>query len=290
MTMVKPTVLVLPMVLALFAGAGVALATRGAVRPVDIAATRTYLRAEHRYEQAIKGDGPADAVALDALVAQVSSDCPDVLVGAPPSKATEEITREADLEVAHALEQPQRKAMIVFAEDIERLRWSNPKLTYYVRGFAAESRATAELVAPDICVDARAVAASGFKTIPASTTRYALQNLCASSKVEVENSPGETGELDEIIGIMLKPYERPDERALIPRRPSKREREKKEQLESQRLAAAGSEITNALGLLKATPPLPLSNAPTCLLPPPRRRLHTKASRGGSSLFYATAFA
>jgi hypothetical protein len=272
MTMVKPSVLVLPLVLALVAGAGVALATRGAVgavKPADIAATRTYLRAEHRYEQAIKGDGPADAAALHSLVGHVSSGCPKVLVGAPPSKTTEEITREADLEVEHALEEPQRNATIAFAKKIERLRWTNRKLTYYVHGFAAESRATAELAAPDICVDARAVAGSGFKTIPANTTRYALQHLCASSKVEVENSPGETGELDEIIGIMIKPYERPSERALIPRRLSKREREKKEELDFQRSAASESEIANALGLPKAAPPLPLSNAPTCLSPPPR---------------------
>jgi hypothetical protein len=68
---------------------------------------------------------------------------------------------------------------------------------------------------------------------------------------------------------MLKPYERPDEKALILRRPSKRIRQKKEQLASQRLTAAESEIANALGLPKAEPPQPLSNAPTCLSRPPR---------------------
>jgi hypothetical protein len=217
------------------------------VNPANIAATRTYLSAEHAYEQAIMGDGPADQAAAQELVAHVLSGCPGVLAGAPPAKATEEITREADTEIQHALEQPQRKATIAFANKIERLRWTNRKLTYYVHGFAAEARANAELAAPDVCVDARTVAAGGFKTIPASTTRYALQNLCASSKVEVENSPGETGEQGEIIAIMLKPFERPSERALIPRRPSKREREAKEQVKYRRLAAGESEMANALG-------------------------------------------
>jgi hypothetical protein len=267
--MVKLAAFVLVLVLAPSAGASIDLATRRSVTPADIAVTRAYLRARHHYERAVKDDGPADAAAVHDLVARVSSQCPNVLVGAPPNKATEEITREADLEVSHALEQPQRKPAIAFARTIEPLRWSNRKLTYYVRGFAAEARANAELVAPDMCVDARAVAASGFRTIPTSTTRYARQNLCANNKVEVENSPGETGELNEIIGILLKPYERPDERALIPRRPSKRTRQKQEQLESQRLAAAESEIANALGLPKAEPPQPLSNAPTCPSRPPR---------------------
>jgi hypothetical protein len=267
--MVRLIALLLLLVVAPSAEASVALATRGVVTPADIAATRTYLRAQHHYEQAIKGDGSADAAAVHDLVARVSSQCPNVLAGAPPDKVTEEITREADLEVSHALERPQRKPVIVFAQMIERLRWSNRKLTYYVRGFAAEARANAELVAPDMCVDARAIAESGFKTIPASTTRYAQQNLCANSKVEVENSPGETGELNEIIGIMLKPYERSDERTLIPRRPSKRERQNREQFANRRLSAAESEIANTLGLPKAQPPQPSSDAPTCLTPPPR---------------------
>lgn len=267
--MVRLTAFVLSLVVVLSARAGGALAKPAGVKRSDVAATRAYLLAAYARDQAIKRAGPSDEAAVHDLVGHVSGQCPNVLAGAPANKATEEITREADLEVEHALEQPQRKPTIAFVEKIERLRWTNRKLTYYVRGFAAESRANAELVAPDVCVDARAVAASGFKTIPASTTRYALQNLCAISKVEVENSPGETGELDEIIGIMLKPYERPSERALIPRRLSKREREKKEQVEYQRLAAAESEIANALGLPKAAPPQPLWHAPTCLSPPPR---------------------
>jgi hypothetical protein len=270
----KATIVALAMVVALLAGACVALATGGAVRPADIAETRMYLRAEHRYEQAVKGDGLADLAAVHVLIDHVSSDCPNVLAGAPTSNATEEITREADLEVEHTLEQPQRNATIVFAKRIERLRWTNRTLTYYVRGFAAESRANAELVAPDICVDARAAVASGFKTIPVSTRQYAMQDLCANSKVEVENSPGETGELPEIIGILLKPYERPGENALIPRRLSRHERKQKEEVDLRRAAVAESEVANALGLPQAAPPPPFSNGPTCLSPPPSRRLHT----------------
>lgn len=255
------------------AGAAVAstvLATRALGKPANITATRTYLRARHTYELAIKGDGPADRRSAQAYVNQVTAGCPNVLAGAPPGEATEEITREADGEVQQELERPQREASIAFARKIERLRWTNRRLTYYVHGFAAETRATAELIAPDLCTDARAVVASGYKTVPASTRRYALARLCASSKVLVENSPGETGQLDEIIAIMLGPYERPDERALIPRRVSKRERESKERTEFRSLAAAESELEGALGLPKGQPPQPLgAGAPTCLSPPPR---------------------
>ena len=249
--------------------ASTVLVTRAATKPPNIAATRTYLRARHSYERAIKGDGPADQASAHAFVAQVTAECPNVLAGAPPGKATEEIAREAHGEAQQAFAKPQRGPSIAFARKIQRLSWTNRRLTYYVRGFAAETRAEAELVAPDLCTDARAVAASNYKTVPASTRHYNLASLCASSKVEVENSPGETGELDEIIAIMLKPYERPEEKSLIPRRLSKRERESKERSGSRRLTAAESELNGTLGLPKGEPRQPLgAGAPTCLSPPP----------------------
>jgi hypothetical protein len=155
---------------------------RGATESTDIAATRTYLRARHGYEQAIKRDGPADQGAAHALVAQVTAKCPNVLAGAASDKATEEITREAGDEAQQALESAERGASIAFGRKIERLRWSNRQLTYYVRGFAVETRETAEIVAPDLCTEARAVAASDYKAVPASTTRYVGRFLCAKQR------------------------------------------------------------------------------------------------------------
>jgi hypothetical protein len=245
-------------------------ATRGASRPSNIAATRSYLRARHAYEQAITGDGPRDRASANAFVGQVTAGCRNVLSGPPPGKATEEIAREAGFAVGQAFESPERRPTIAFARKIERLRWTSRLLTYYVRGFAAETRAMAELVAPDLCADARAVAASRYKTVPTTTTRYISAYACASSKVLIENSPGETGELDEIIAIMLRPYERPDERSLIPRRLSKRERESKERSESRPLLAAESELKGALGLPNDEPRQALGEGtPSCLLPRPR---------------------
>jgi hypothetical protein len=264
------TVAALVAVFALAVVASVVHALGAATKAPNVAATRTYLHARHSYEEAIKGDGPTDQASAHVLVTQVTAKCPNVLAGATPGKATEEITREAEEEVQQALESPQRGPSIHFARKIEGLHWTNRKLTYYVRGFAAETRATAELVAPDLCADARAVAASDYKAVPPSTTHYALALLCATSKVLVENGPGKTGELDEIIAAMLRPYERPRERPLIPRRLSKRERESNERSVSQRLAAAESEVKGALGLPNGEPPQPLgAGAPTCLSPPPR---------------------
>jgi hypothetical protein len=255
--MVKLTAFILSLAVALSAGTGTASAKSTRVTPADIAATHAYLFALYRFRQATKGDGRADQAGVHALVEHVSSQCPNVLAGAPANIATEEIAREVDLEVAHTFLQPQRNATIAFAKKVRRLRWSNRQLTYYIRGSAAEARANAELVAPEICSDARALAASGFQTVSASTTRFARRDLAANSKVDI-TSPGESGNLEEDIMRMLEPYERPDEKALIPRPLTKREREVGEPLAVKLTSSAASEISDALGLREAAPPKPLS--------------------------------
>ena len=251
--MVKLSLFVLSLVLALSAGTGTAPAKSTDVKPADIAATRTFLLAAHAFRQATKGDGPADEAAVRALVEHVSSQCPNVLAGMPANAARSEISQEILLQVTHAFAQPQRNARIAFAKKVQRLRWSNRKLTYYIRGSAAEERANAELVAPEICSDASALAASGFQTVSASTTRFLQQANAANSKVTIVVKRGESGELDEIIRKMLKPYERPDEKALIPRPLTKRESEAGEALAVKLILSPAAEISHALGLPEADP-------------------------------------
>ncbi len=252
--MVKPTAFILSLAVALSAGTGTAPAESKGVKPADVAATRAYLFAVYQFRQATKGDGVADQAGVHALVRRVSSQCPNVLAGMPANKALLEISQEILLDVTHTYAQPQRNARIAFAKKVQRLRWSNRKLTYYIRGSAAEKRANAELVAPEICSDAKALAASGFQTVSVSTTRFLQQANAANSKVDIVVKPGESGELDEIIRKMLKPYERPDEKALIPHPLSKREREAGEALAVKLILAPVSEISHALGLPEAEPP------------------------------------
>lgn len=253
-----------------FAGAATTVVATRTEKPNNVAATRAYLHARHAFEIVTASDGPADMASSQAYVAKVSGQCPNALLGAPAGKVTEEITREADDAVDKALEAPERRPSIAFARRIEGLRWTDRRLTYYARGFAAETRATAELGLPDLCADARSVAADHYTAIPASTTRYIRAGLCASSKVRVEDSPGETGELDEIIAIMLRPYERSDERPLLAPMLDRREREAKEHALYGALEKAEADLRQALGLRAEERPLPLgAGTPTCLSPPPR---------------------
>lgn len=218
----------------------------------DVAATHAYLVAQHEYAKAVRGDGPAEEAAIQGLVDHVTGQCPNVLAAAPKTNAVEELRAEAFVEMTHAFVEPQRAATIALAKKVQHLRWSNRKLTSYARGAAAEGKANAELVAPDICVDAKAVVASGFRTVPATTTLFSRQVEAANNKVNVESKHGESGDVEETIMRMLKPYERPNEKSLIPRLPSAREREKQEETGLEVVFSAVEKLDGALGLPKLT--------------------------------------
>jgi hypothetical protein len=208
-------------VLALVAGPHAAWAERAAARPSDIRATRTYLLAAHELAQTSKGLLPVEKAALHALVGEVSGQCPNVLAGSPRDEATDTVRAETLGLAALAEYRQRRPALIAFANKVQPLRWSNRTLTYFVHGFIRESVARTEIVPPDICADARAVAASGFQTTPADVIRFARQLGAAEDMVRIgKRSREESGEdVEEVIVRMLKPYERRDERALIPRPP-----------------------------------------------------------------------
>ncbi len=225
---------------------------RARVTAGDIAATRAYLHARHELANRSTNSLPSDEVAVHALISSVTSECPNVLASPQTTSSTpiKNIENEIFGVVSHTLERSQRTPTIAFARKVERLHWSNSKLNYFIHGSAEEDMANAELVLPDICSDARAVAASGFQSTPSSTTRFLQQSEAANSKVDIVVKPPENppGELEEKILKLLKPYERPDERSLIPRKPSRGEVEKAESVLLKLLFGASEEIARALGL------------------------------------------
>lgn len=247
----------LGLVFVLFPGASALakpVAKSDGVRQSDIAATRAYLQAKHELWQAEARISSASQAAVHELVAHVDSQCPNVLAGAPATKVIGALEWQTLAQVSHASTAPTREAQIAFTKKVERLRWSNHKLTYYIRGSAEEARADVELVMPDICSEARAIAASGYQTVPPSMAQLERQEIAANSKVTivVHSHEKASGSLEEMILRMLKPYERPDERALIPRRPTH------EQLEQaiKTFFSHATEIIDALGIPNTEAPSP----------------------------------
>jgi hypothetical protein len=225
--MARLTVTIVLLVFCLFAGADGAFAEHVRVTQGDIAATRTYLRAIHALYRVGARESSASENDVRELIAHVRTQCPNVLAAAPQTEAIGRLRLQSLDQIDQATIRPIRHAEIAFEKIVTRLHWSNRKLTYYARGAAEEERANAELQIPDMCVEATAIAASGFHTVPAIMRNFDQREQAANSKVDIEVKPHEkvTGDLQEMIMQMLKPYERPDEKALIPRKPTGRQGE-----------------------------------------------------------------
>jgi hypothetical protein len=225
------------------------LSAFGERRVDDVAATRTYLLARHRLAIAGRRERSAGVAAVRALSAAVKSQCPGVLAQAPEGRALEDVKNEILNDVLLTSERPARKATFAFAKTVQRLRWTNRKLTYYATHAAREEAAKERVPLPDLCADAKSFAASGFQSAPRTTEQFIASCDAANSITVVEfRSGGETGGLEERIWHLLKPYERSDERTLIPRKPTKRQLERELSAFESDVAGPILEIGQTLGL------------------------------------------
>lgn len=214
----------------------------------DVGATRAYLLAWHRLELDGKHDQQAGEAAVRSLVVKVKNECPGVLAQASDNRGRDDIRAEIGEDVELTLERPARSATLVFAKAVQRLRWSNRKLTYYASHSAREEAAKENIVLPDICTDAKAFAADGFSAAPRTTEEFLASSGAANAITTIVVGPGETGDLEERIWHLLKPYERPDEKALIPHKPTRYELEREALVLEKDLGKPVVEIAHALGL------------------------------------------
>ena len=125
------------LVLALTVGSSTTFAKGNGGKVDNVAATRAYLLARQRLMLAGKHGQQAGEAAVQSLVARVKTECSGVLAEAPKNRAREDIRDEIVEEVPLTLERPARNATLVFASTVQRLHWSNRKLTYYVTDLKA---------------------------------------------------------------------------------------------------------------------------------------------------------
>jgi len=239
---------VLVLVLSLTGGAVATFAKSNGGKVDNVAATRAYLLARHRLVLAGQHDQQAGVQAVRSLVASVKAECPRVLAGAPENRARGDVRDEIVEDVALTVERPARNATLAFAMAVQRLRWSNRKLTYYASHSAREEAAKEQVALPNICADAKALAVDGFKAAPTSTEKFLASCGAANSITTIDFRPGETEGLEERIWRLLKPYERPSEKALIPHEPTKPELERGASVIQEDFGNPVVEIAHALGL------------------------------------------
>jgi hypothetical protein len=229
-----------------------ALATGGGRgQPDNVAATKTYLVAWHHYLAVTQNDQRPGEEAVRGLVSGVKHDCAGVLAGARSTSAVGELEEEISDVVLLTVERPTHTAVIKFARNVERVHWSNPKLTYYVHHSAEEEVAKAKVALPNVCADAKALAANDFRAASLGTKRFLRLYLAATHILTIEGQLSESSSPEQQILGMLRPYERADDKALVPRMPTKRERERGEEILVDAIFKPVAAIEHALGLKTA---------------------------------------
>ncbi len=171
--------------------------------PPNSLATRAYVKANYALVQSARANLASSKAAITSLGSTVAGECPRVAAEAPQDHDAEQLSNE----VVGALEvvayQPDRESMLAFARAIRGLHWSNRKLTRAVAAYATKLEGFSTLAAPNICADVKAWAATGYRTLPASTV--AFDKGFYAYDIEAE----------EVSLRLLRPYESATEASLV---------------------------------------------------------------------------
>jgi hypothetical protein len=184
-------------VLALGVAPGVASAVAAAVPTgtrQDAASTKAFIASAERYDVGEIKRIPAITAGETAFVARVSTACPAVLAGAPKlgTPAQNLGLTAFGTELGAALEidalQPVKRLTQRIGTLQERLRFSDPVLQWEVGVDASATPVYLAIRPPDLCADARALAASQFTKLTPAGDRFVH---AVSAVVFVASAPPE---------------------------------------------------------------------------------------------------
>jgi hypothetical protein len=135
-------------------------------------ATRAYVQANYGLLRVVKAHLPASEAAPRQVLAQVSRECPRAGESSPQNKESTQMSDEVIAAMVLQAARPDLPAIHAFLATVKRLHWSSVRAERAVKSYAAKLTALTTLAAPSLCADVRAWAASGFHSLPASTTRF----------------------------------------------------------------------------------------------------------------------
>jgi hypothetical protein len=200
----------------------------------DVATTRAYVQANYRLVQAVTSKIVPIEATLRGIRARILHECPLAAAGSPENTDSEQLSDEVIgamvTGAVHLVELPASREFVRIAG---RLQWSDAALTSAVHAYVGKARGLVALAQPKLCSDVESWAASGFRTLPASTTVFAPRFM------SLWIAPGE-------LPAALARYETAAERPLL-RRTNQLEKEFTE-MEARAVETWGG-IMDGLGLL-----------------------------------------
>ena len=149
-------------------GAAGASTSATPVTKQDTASTKAFIASAARYDISETKRIPAIVANENAYVTKVSSGCSRALTGAPTHASTKQAVAllKFGTELGATLEidalQPIRGVTDRIGKLQAHLRFSDPVLQWEVHSYAAATSAYLALRPPDVCADARALAASHY--------------------------------------------------------------------------------------------------------------------------------
>ena len=144
----------------------------------NVASTHGYIKTETAYARAFVTRHSREVAALNQLVKHVAVSCPKVLAGdvgnsgLQQRRTLQEFVTESSLELALAEVAPVRTTITRANRVEERLRWSDPAIHRAIVKNARQERKVLRLKAPDLCVQGRMSAATGFANLPQASVRF----------------------------------------------------------------------------------------------------------------------
>jgi len=166
--------IVLAVAASLAAGPSIARAT-----PADVTASGEYLAANYRLVKTARAYLRRAEAAPLGVLAKVRRECPMAAAHSPQDSQSTQLSNEvigAMVLSAYHLDVP---SLTGFVRSVQRLHWSNGRLTSAVHAYAAKIAILAKMAPPNLCADVGAWAASGFRVLPASTLRFVPRFMAA---------------------------------------------------------------------------------------------------------------
>ncbi len=166
----------------------------------DVASTHTYLVASYKVLHAAVSTWSTVEASIHSLDLRFHAECPDVGAGSPQNEEDQKLSYEAagalwatgyhtDAAIVHA-----------YVKTVNRLTWSNPKITRDAHRLTRGLQEMTELQVPNICADVRAWGANSYGAAPANVKQY--------------DEHVEDIEIHEIPRSLLVPYVQPSEDGL----------------------------------------------------------------------------
>jgi hypothetical protein len=169
----------------------------------DIAATKAYIQADYALVHTARINMKTGEAALEELQSKLGAECPMAATASPENEAAEHLSNEVIGAMSTVFIRADVQAVGDFATTVGSLHWSNQKLTSKVSSYATKLKALTVLEMPNVCGDVKAWAASGYRTLPSSTTQFDQQ--FGSEDVGIGEVPAR----------LLAPYEDHSERVVL---------------------------------------------------------------------------